>query len=103
MASTQAPASTYSVQIGPQARVTLNNGTGATSVNGTGRLPRQVIVTPLSSAASNTVRSQSQVSPPISKALIKAVKSDGKKADGKTFTLRSIDPSKVKTCDHLKL
>ena len=40
----------------------------------------------------------------ISKVLIKAVKSEssGKKAEGKTFTLRDIDPSKVRTCCHLK-
>ena len=40
----------------------------------------------------------------ISKVLIKVVKSEssGKKAEGKTFTLRDIDLSKVKTCCHLK-
>ena len=91
-------------RLDPQARVTLNNGTGATSVNATGpsspqlacRWPRQVLVTPLRVP---TVRSDFS---PISKVLIKAVKSDGKKVDGKTFTLRNIDPSKVKTCDQLK-
>lgn len=40
----------------------------------------------------------------ISKVLIKAIKSEsnGKRAEGKTFTLRYIDLSKVDTCYHLK-
>ena len=98
-----APTSTYSVQIGPQARVML--GTGATSVLGSqapqsGQLARQVVVTPLTMASTQPQIPRTT----ISKVLIKAVKGDssGKKADGKTFTLRNIDPSKVKTCSQLK-
>lgn len=98
--------SIYSVHIaGPQARVML--GTGATSGLGSqvpqpGQPPWQVVVTPLTMPSTNT--QQVPRTGIISKVLIKAVKSDssGKKADGKTFTLRNIDPSKVKTCSQLK-
>lgn len=96
-----APTSTYVKIAGPQARVML--GTGAASVtqasqrSGQPSGVRQVVVTPLTT--------QPQVPrTTISKVLIKAVKSEsnGKRAEGKTFTLRDIDPSKVDTCYHLK-
>ena len=98
--------STYSVQIaGHQARVML--GTGATSGLGSqvpqpGQPPTQVVVTPLTMPSTHI--QQVPCTGIISKVLIKAVKSDssGKKANGKIFTLRNIDPSKVKTCSQLK-
>lgn len=96
--------STVNVQIGPQTRLTL--GSGANSVIGSQlnfpqspHVPRQVIVTPISAAHTVT----HTPSPPlISKVLIKVVKRDGKKAEGKTFTLRNLDPTKIKTRDNLK-
>ena len=56
-------------------------------------LQRQVIVTPIGAAHTAT---HTQGPPLISKVLVKR---DGKKAEGKTFTL---DPSKTKTRDNLK-
>ena len=95
-----APTGTYVKIAGSQAQVML--GTGAASVTQAYQRSgqpgvRQVVVTPLTT--------QPQVPrTTISKVLIKAVKgeSNGKRTEGKTFTLRDIDPSKVDTCYHLK-
>ena len=92
MASHQAsPSSTYSLQIGPQAQLTYGNG-------GVSSQPRQVFVTPLATAIPTASKFQSAL---ISKMLIKAVTKDGKKGDGKTFTLRNIDTSTVKSSGQL--
>ena len=85
-----APTSKYVKIARPQARVMLG-----TSVTQPG--VRQVVVTPLTT--------QPQVPhTTISTVLIKAIRSEsnGKRAEGKTFTLRDIHPSKVDTCYHLK-
>ena len=58
------------------------------------RIPRQVIVTPIGAAHTVT---HTQGPSLISKILIKVVKRDGKKAEGKTFTLRNLDPSKIRS------
>ena len=81
MASTQAPASTYSVQIGP-------SGSSDTEQWDWSNL-----------CECNWTK-LTTVSLPFAKK--SARNPTGKKVDGKTFTLRNIDPSKVKTCDQLK-
>lgn len=97
--------STVNVQIGPQTRLTL--GSGANSVIGSQlnfpqspHLQRQVIVTPISAAHTVTHMQGSSL---ISKILIKVAKRDGKKAEGKTFTLRNLDPSKSRHETTLRL
>ena len=70
---------------------------------------RQVVITPLSSGSGIQVPQKTRVQQPdphkISKLLIKAVERNsvkGKKDNGKTFTLRDLNPSASQTCTQLK-